>query len=113
MFDLRTPRDITIGTRDTRGNLVTASAVNDIPAVVMSHGRNGIGGFSDAGIRNLGASSTNADERTNASARGIAFVARTRSDNTAAPGGEFDDLVVWISPNVLNNRMVSAGTLPR
>lgn len=112
-FDLATARDITIGTRDTRGNLVTASAVNDIPAVVLSHGRNGFGGFSDAGIRNLGASSTNVDERTNASARGIAFVSRTRSDNSNAPGGEFDDLVVWISPNVLFNRMVGAGTLPR
>jgi prepilin-type N-terminal cleavage/methylation domain-containing protein len=113
MFDLRTARDITIGTRDPRGNLVTATAVNDIPAVVLSHGRNGFGGFSDAGIRNLSVSSTNVDERTNASTRGIAFVARTRSDNSAAPGGEFDDMVVWISPNVLFNRMVSAGTLPR
>ncbi len=113
MFDLRTLRDITIGTRDVRGNLVAATEVNDIPAVIVSHGKNGVGAFSDSGIRNAGVSTTNVDERTNASDAGIAFVARTPSDNTAAPGGEYDDLVTWISPNVLFNRMVSAGTLPR
>jgi hypothetical protein len=28
------------------------------------------------------------------------------------PTPTFDDLVIWISPNVLINRMVSAGKLP-
>lgn len=113
LFDLKTKRDITIGTRDRRGRIVAASAVNDIPAVVMSHGRNGFGGFSDAGIRNAGDGRVNRDERTNAAARGTGFITRVRSDNPAAPGGEFDDMVSWISPNVLFNRMVGAGTLPR
>lgn len=113
MFDLETRRDITIGTRDPRGNLVAATDINDIPAVIVSHGKNGAGGLSDLGIRTADQSTTNIDERTNANAAGIAFVSRTRSDNTAAPGGEYDDLVAWISPNVLFNRMVSAGTLPR
>jgi len=31
---------------------------------------------------------------------------------TYTAGAEFDDLMVWISPNVLFNRMVSAGRLP-
>ena len=113
MFDLRTRRDITIGTRDTRGNLVAATWINDIPAVIVSHGKNGFGGVSELGMRAAAASSTNVDERTNAAPAGIAFVARPATDNTAAPGGEFDDLVVWVSPNILFNRMVSAGTLPR
>ena len=33
----------------------------------------------------------------------------------SAPGaanGEFDDLVVWLSPNILYNRMIAAGRLP-
>jgi prepilin-type N-terminal cleavage/methylation domain-containing protein len=111
-FGLNTPRDITIGTRDPRGNVVAASAVNDIPAVIMSHGKNGAGGFSELGIRVADTTASNLDERTNAGA-GIAFVARVPSDSAAAPGGEFDDLVSWISPNVLFNRMVAAGTLPR
>ncbi|MFP5393021.1 MAG: type II secretion system protein [Gammaproteobacteria bacterium] len=113
LFDLRTRRDITIGTRDARGNLVAATAINDIPAVIVSHGMNGYGGVSDIGVRTLAATTTNLDERTNTQAAGIAFVARSATDNTAAPGGEFDDLVLWISPNVLFNRMVSAGALPR
>jgi type II secretory pathway pseudopilin PulG len=29
-----------------------------------------------------------------------------------ASGGEFDDLVVWLSANILYNRMVAAGSLP-
>ncbi len=112
-FDLQSPRDITIGTRDARGNLVTATAINDIPAVLVSHGKNGAGAYSDAGIRRVALSSTNLDERTNAAPEGIAFVARTPSDSALAPGGEYDDLVQWLSPNVLFNRMVAAGTLPR
>ena len=113
MFGLQSPRDITIGTRDARGNLVAATAINDIPAVIVSHGKNGAGGFGDTGIRTLDTSITNIDERTNASSTGIAFVARTPSDSPTSPGGEYDDLVTWLSPNVLFNRMVAAGTLPR
>lgn len=113
LFTLQSARDITIGTRDARGNLVAASAINDIPAVIVSHGKNGAGGYSDNGIRSADVTLTNIDERTNASQSGIAFVARTPSDSARTPGGEYDDLVLWISPNVLFNRMVAAGTLPR
>ncbi|NHZ39613.1 prepilin-type N-terminal cleavage/methylation domain-containing protein [Massilia aquatica] len=113
MFTLQSPRDITVGTRDARGNLVAATAINDIPAVIVSHGKNGAGGFGDSGIRMADTSSTNLDERTNAGSTGIAFVTRTPSDSPTAPGGEYDDLVIWLSPNVLFNRMVAAGTLPR
>lgn len=37
------------------------------------------------------------------------FVSHPRS---AAAGNEFDDIVVWLSPDVLYNRMVAAGQLP-
>jgi prepilin-type N-terminal cleavage/methylation domain-containing protein len=112
LFGLGTPRDITLGTRAAGGNLVAASAINDIPAVIMSHGKNGAGGFSDTGIRAADTTGSNVDERTNASAAGIAFVTRVPSDSPLAAGGEYDDLVTWLSPNVLFNRMVAAGTLP-
>ena len=113
LFSLQSARDITIGTRDANGNLVAASAINDIPAVIVSHGKTGAGGVSDTGIRTAAVSNTNVDERTNAAPAGIAFVARTPSDSPAAAGGEYDDLVTWISPNVLFARMVAAGALPR
>lgn len=112
LFGLGTPRDITIGTRDERGNLVAATAINDIPAVVLSHGHNGYGASSEGGIPAAADVAGNQDERTNAAPAGIAFVARTHSD-ARAPGGEFDDLVTWVSPNVLYSRMVAAGVLPR
>ncbi|MGZ3181667.1 MAG: type II secretion system protein [Telluria sp.] len=111
-FGLGTPRDITIGTRDAQGNIVAASGINDVPAVILSHGRNGFGGTGETGAAVAAATTANQDERTNAGSPGIAFVMRPPSDARAA-GGEFDDLVVWISPNVLFSRMVAAGALPR
>ena len=117
LFSLQTRRDITIGTRDARGNMVAATEINDIPAVIVSHGKNGVGGVSDMGIASASPSTSsgvaNADERINFAPAGIAFVARTPSDNPQAPGGQFDDQVLWVSPNILFNRMVNAGALPR
>ena len=37
------------------------------------------------------------------------FVSRIKSGGTS---GEFDDLVTWISPPLLFNRMIAAGQLP-
>jgi prepilin-type N-terminal cleavage/methylation domain-containing protein len=39
------------------------------------------------------------------------FVSHIKSEGNA-PGGEFDDIVTWLSTNVLFNRMVAAGRLP-
>lgn len=111
-FTLASRRDITIGTRDPAGNLIGASALNDIPAVVLSHGKNGFGGVSEAGVRNATLSATNDDEKTNAGMSGIAFVTRYATDHPQAPGGEFDDMLSWVSPNILYNRMVAAQKLP-
>jgi prepilin-type N-terminal cleavage/methylation domain-containing protein len=37
------------------------------------------------------------------------FVSRTRSGGTS---GEFDDIVTWIAPSILFNRLIAAGQLP-
>ncbi len=60
-----------------------------------------------------GFSANNPDEYTN-STSSILFFSRTPAPAGTNPsqGGEFDDLVVWISPNILFNRMVAAGKLP-
>jgi len=39
-------------------------------------------------------------------------VQRAPTEGTAASGGEFDDLVIWLPPGILFNRMVQAGRLP-
>jgi prepilin-type N-terminal cleavage/methylation domain-containing protein len=76
------------------GTGLTASAL----AVVFSTGKNG------------GATPTGADELANSGAN-RSFVSHTPTTVGAAQG-EFDDIVIWISPNTLYNRMITAGNLP-
>lgn len=106
LFNLSTPRDISIATRDAAGTLQPATAVNDIPAVILSHGKNGYGATGDQGSPVANAAGANPDEQLNA-ASDTSFITRYASDNSAAPGGEYDDIVVWLSPNILFNRMVA------
>lgn len=70
---------------------------DSVPTVLFSTGKNG----GDAG---------GADEAVNQGAAAI-FVTHEPTPSAAA-NGEFDDIVVWLSPNVLFNRMVAAGKLP-
>lgn len=113
-FTLSTFRDISIRTRDATGTVVNLSNANDIPTLVFSVGRNGNWGTLDIGTSVGDLSATNADEDTNNDGGGTGqnYFSRTTSDNTTATGGEFDDIVVWLSTSVLLNRMVAAGRLP-
>jgi prepilin-type N-terminal cleavage/methylation domain-containing protein len=111
-FTLQTPRDITIGTRNTAGQLVQASDMNDIPAAIISFGRNGYGATSNQDTLIADAGVGNVDEKVNLQAGGTTLVARDIAEDARAPGGAFDDLVLWISPNILYNRMVAAQRLP-
>ena len=110
-FTLGAPRDITIKTRDAADALINLSNSNDIPAVILSHGANGYGATLNDGTAFGGTSATNTDEQTNYNASGTTFVSKDQSTRTTG-SGEFDDLVVWISPNVLFSKMVAAGKLP-
>jgi prepilin-type N-terminal cleavage/methylation domain-containing protein len=112
LFTLKTPRDISIATRDASGQLTPASGAADTVAVILSLGHNGYGATSDQGTRLADAGSGNADEKLNLSSDGTAFISRPPLDNPAAPGGAFDDMLVWLSPNILYNRMVAAQRLP-
>ncbi|OIR11373.1 hypothetical protein GALL_68660 [mine drainage metagenome] len=75
---------------------------SNIPAVIISHGPNGLGAYTPQGTKL--ANSTDTGEQTNY-AGGITFVSQD-------PSSTYDDLVVWVSPNTLFNRMVAAGKLP-
>jgi prepilin-type N-terminal cleavage/methylation domain-containing protein len=107
-FSLTTPTTLTIQTRNDAGSLVPLLAANALPAVVISHGTNGYGGTNENGTAAAPATST--DETTNATAANN-FVSRTLAGPNT-PAGEFDDIVVWLSPNILFNRMVAAQRLP-
>jgi prepilin-type N-terminal cleavage/methylation domain-containing protein len=71
---------------------------NKIPALVFSTGKNG--GYGGTGL----------DEAANLDGNRV-FVSHTPTPGTAT-NGEFDDLMIWLSPNILFNRMVAAGKLP-
>jgi prepilin-type N-terminal cleavage/methylation domain-containing protein len=74
------------------------SSTMGVPAVIFSTGKNG------------GQGSGAVDEAANLDANQT-FVSHLPTASGSA-NGYFDDIVIWISPNVLVNRMVSAGKLP-
>lgn len=78
------------------------------PAVIYSNGKSNWG-ISAEGIAQADTSTTNVDEDANEVATTI-FVARNQS--SVPTGGEFDDLVIWIPPYNLFNRMIAASKLP-
>lgn len=112
-FTLTTAKSITVQTRNAASLLVNLTNTNDIPAIVLSHGKNGYGSTSDEGVAQSAAPVANIDETANATSTTIMFVSRIPAGSAATMlGGEFDDIVVWLSPNILFNRMVAAGKLP-
>ena len=60
--------------------------------------------------KNTPTSGTATDEGENLDGDSI-FVAHTQTE-AGASGGKFDDIITWISPNVLFSRMISGGRLP-
>jgi prepilin-type N-terminal cleavage/methylation domain-containing protein len=79
------------------------------PAVILSHGRNGYGAINaNTGVANTAATSADELENTNGNTTYVYRVAT----GVGATVGEFDDVVTWLSRNLLVNRMVAAGKLP-
>lgn len=97
-FTLSTTSTISVLSAST-GGIPIASGV---PAVIISHGKNGYGGHTPNGTL-IPTASASADEINNTNA--TPFVSHDFEP-------DFDDLVVWLSPNTLFNRMVTAGKLP-
>ncbi|HPB90815.1 MAG TPA: type II secretion system protein [Rugosibacter sp.] len=105
-FTLASTGDILIQT------LGAQTLASNVPATVVSHGKNGAWAYTEAGIQIADSANLNTDEDTNAAAAGTNFVSRTPSAPSAVAPGEFDDLVVWVPASTLFNRMVAAGKLP-
>ena len=132
-FALCSLGDITVW---TRGAATTTAAPlgATLPAVIISHGKNGFGGWQTTGTRLSPIPSGN-DEAANVNGNTTAtpsggyaswaFYSRTQTPAAAgcvdptpgsplntAPACEFDDIVVMISSSALITRMVAAGRLP-
>lgn len=90
-----------IGVRDATGGSIIAA---EVPAVIISHGK-GRANPSDA-------SSFERENYENSSVSGDTMRTVVFRNYSNASGNEFDDLLLWVSPYVLKNRMVQAGRLP-
>ncbi len=107
---------IVVNTRDAAGTVSSLSS--GVVAIVISQGKNGYSGVNSDGSQLALLTDTTSDEYANFIGGGLTFFSRIQTgprspckDGTTAPC-EFDDLLTWISPNVLFNRMVAAGKLP-
>lgn len=92
------------------GNLVVAASftyttgiTNEAPAVTVSHGENGLGAYTPNGVK-IPITGASSDEAANADNNNDFVYHEATSD--------FDDQVIWLSTNILFNRMVAAGKLP-
>lgn len=83
---------------DAAGNNCAAAArlATNAVAVVLSRGKNG------------GAAPVGDDEQHNGDANRL-FVSHTP---TSGGANEFDDMLIWLSPNILYSRLIAAGRLP-
>lgn len=88
-------------TLNSAGTLVVCPSAATCPATYLTN--NAVAVIVSRGANWATASSTDETENTNGDTR---FVSRDLVQNG------FDDLVVWLSPNILFNRMVTAGKLP-
>jgi prepilin-type N-terminal cleavage/methylation domain-containing protein len=131
-FALCTVGDIAVfsPTAATRTASPTAAIAKGVPAIIVSHGKNGYGAFQAvSGLQSV--SPTGVHELRNVTGTptatptgwfaSYAYYSRiqttqatTCSDTAvgASPFCEFDDVVAWIPPATLVTRMVSAGRLP-
>jgi hypothetical protein len=120
-FDLCATGNIQILSRGATGGAGKdiSTLASNLPAVVISHGRNGFGAISITGAARPPATS-GTDEFANTDGDSVFFsrgytrgsAACDDASNESVPLCAFDDIVMWISPAILNNRMVTSGRLP-
>lgn len=79
------------------------------PAVIFSNGKNNLG-TSAQGVLQANPVSGNVDEQFNDHAL-RQFISRPLQADPRAAGGEFDDLVTWVSLQTLYQRMAVSGVL--
>jgi len=128
-LDLCQAGDITIRTRgddSSTGGITEAkfqyNAATFVPAVVVSHGKNGLGATRvfDGTVTPATTAGTDEVENDDANTDGTFYSRIFSAGGTGCTDDaveanllcQFDDIVMWISPNILMNRLVKAEVLP-
>jgi prepilin-type N-terminal cleavage/methylation domain-containing protein len=97
-----------------------SGAVNPVPiaynavVVIYSHGKNGFGAKTVKGTSIAtppAFTSVYLDERDNNAPNARRFIIRGVTDNVAAPGGPYDDIVTYMTPQDLLQPLINEGTL--
>jgi hypothetical protein len=111
----------------TRTTGAATTLAQSLPAIFISHGKNGYGAWQPSGVTLVAPAGTDEAANVNGGApqltpsggyKSWAFYSRnpTPAASGCSDGGsppcEFDDIVVMISSNTLIARMVAAGKLP-
>ena len=112
--------DTAVGTAEIREPDFVADATgavehtlaDNVVAIIFSHGKNGYGGIGENGVAKNAIPAANTDEAKNADDDAIFYMRTETGVDAAIAGGEFDDLVIWISEYELKAKMVQAGKLP-
>lgn len=90
-------------TSGTSCSVANSALTTGVPAVIYSTGKNAAyGGIGTDETENPNANSADNDR---------IFASHVPAPSTAS-NGEFDDIVIWVSGNLIINRMVAAGQLP-
>ena len=111
VFDLSDTGNGEIRTRSSNGG-TTPLVAGNVVAIIFTHGKNTYGGVSVDGVSRPAIPAGNVDEANNADTNSE-FIDRIPTEAGATtPGGEIDDIVVWISDYELKARMVEARILP-
>jgi prepilin-type N-terminal cleavage/methylation domain-containing protein len=93
-----------VGTLNVLSAAAGVTVAANVPAVIISHGKSSAGAWTTKGTQLAAGSNTDEQANSDGSAN-LNYVSHTFTPT-------FDDLVVWISPSILYNRMVTAGKLP-
>jgi len=96
---------------DATGGIPQVLADN-VVAIILSQGKNGYGGISEDNVARDAVPLANIDERNNTDDNQLYYFRPETTADADIKGGEFDDIVVWISEYELKAKMVEAGALP-
>jgi len=104
-FGLCSNGNMTIKSASTFATPPGVNIATSIPAVIISHGKNGAGAYTMEGKQVPTNSNLDESENNSGHSTDTNYVSRPQTTS-------FDDLVEWITPYILYNRMVAADRLP-